>query len=84
MLAELVPDRLDERQVGKRELHLRAAPPEHVAAQLARAPGELGGEPGLADSGLTGYEDEAPVAPIGGEERILELRELLLPTDEDR
>jgi hypothetical protein len=82
LLIEVVADRFDERQVGKRELDLRAAPPQDVAAQLARAPGELGRQPGLADARLAGYENEASVAPIGGEERVLELREFLLPTDE--
>ena len=84
MLAELVPDRLDERQVRKRELHFRAAPPEHAAAELSRASCQLGGEARLADARLPGHEHEAPVAPVGGEERVLELGQLLLPTDEDR
>jgi hypothetical protein len=84
MLAELVPDRFDERQVRKRELHFRAAPPEHAAAELARAPCQLGGETRLADARLAGDEYEASVASVGGKERVLELRQLLLPTDEDR
>jgi hypothetical protein len=66
LLAELVPDRFYERQIGKRELNLGAAPPQHTAAQLAGAPCELVGEPCLADSRLAGHEDEASVASVGG------------------
>jgi hypothetical protein len=79
---ELVPDRFYERQVGKRELNLGAASPQHAAAQLVGAACELVGEPRLADSGLPGHQDEASVTSIGREERVLELGQLVLPADE--
>lgn len=72
LVAELVPDGLDERQVGKRELRLGAAPPQDIAAQLARPPRQLGGEAGLADTGFPGQKDEPSVAPVRREERGLE------------
>jgi hypothetical protein len=79
---EVLPYRLDERQVGKRELCLRAAPPQDVAAQLARSPSQLRGEPSLADPCLAGEQNETSLAPIHRQERVLELRQLLLPSDE--
>ena len=83
-LGEAIPDRFDERQVRKRELGLRAAPPEDVAAQLARPPLELVGQARLSDAGLTREQDELPVAAIRREKRVLELGDLLLSPDEHR
>ena len=57
---EVVSERLDERQVRQRELRLRAAAPEHVAAELARALGQLGGEARLSHPRLAGEQHEAP------------------------
>ena len=84
LLVELRPDRLDERQVGQRELGLRAASPEDVAPELARPPCELAREAGLPDPGFPGEQNEAAVAPVRREQRVLELGELVLPPDEDR
>lgn len=80
----MVPDRLDERQVGESQLRLRAAPPEDVAAQLASALAQLGCEARLVDPGLAGEQDEPSVAAIRREERVLELGHFLLPSDEHR
>ena len=84
LLVELRPDRLDEGQVGERELGLRAASPEDVAPELARPPCELAREAGLPDPGFPGEQNEAAVATVRREQRVLELGELVLPSDEDR
>jgi hypothetical protein len=83
VLVEVVPDRLDERQVRERELRLGAASPQNGAAELPCASRELVREPGLADPRLAGDEHEPPVAAVGGKKRVLELRELLPAADED-
>ena len=83
-LVEAVPHRLDERQVRERELRFGAAAPQDVEPQLARPAGQLGGQAGLPDSGLPGEQDEPPVTPVGREQRVLELRQLLLPSDQHR
>jgi hypothetical protein len=82
MVSELVSDRLDEGQVRKRQLRLRATPPQRAVPQLARPASQLDGETCLADPGLPGHEDESSVASVGGEKRVLEPGQLLLPADE--
>ena len=83
LLVQVFSDGLDERQVGEGELRLRAAAPEDVAAELAGPARELGREPRLADPGLTGEQGETAVPPVRREEGVLELRQLLLPPDEN-
>ena len=66
----------------------RARPPSSCPRgrrSPACAPGCVSsvGEPRLADSRLPGQQDEASVAAIRGEQRVLELRQLLLPPDEN-
>ena len=78
LLVQVVADRLDERQVGQGELRVRAAAPQDVAAQLARAFGQLRREAGLSHPGLAGEQDEAAVAAAHRQQRVLELGQLFL------
>jgi len=55
---------------------------QDVAAQLACPFGQLGGEARLSDPGLPGKQDEASIASVHRQERVLELGQLLLPSDE--
>jgi hypothetical protein len=80
--AEVLAHGLDERQVGKGELRVRAAPPQGLAAQLVRPARQLSGEAGLSDPCLAVEQDETSLAPIHRQERVLELRQLFLSPDE--
>ena len=79
---EVVADRLDEREVGERELGLAACAPEDLPVEPLRAGRELGREARLAHAGLTAEGDEAALAAVGCEERVLEDEELLLTADQ--
>ena len=79
---EVVADRLDEREVRERELGLAACAPEHLPAEPLRAGRELGREARLAHAGLTAERDEAALAAVGRQERVLEDEELVFAADQ--
>ncbi len=81
---EVVADRLDERQVRERELCLAATPPEDGAAELASAPSKLCDQPCLADACVAGDHDEAALASVRRQQRVLEHGELFVASDENR
>jgi hypothetical protein len=80
----VVSDRFDERQEGKDELGIRAAAPQDVATELARAFAQLRGETRLTDPCLAGEQDETAVATIHRQQRVLEFGQLVLAPDEHR
>ncbi len=60
---EVVADRLDERQVRRRHLRFRAAPPEDVPPQPACSVGELVRESRLAHPRLA-LDEHEPATPV--------------------
>jgi hypothetical protein len=80
---EVVPERLDERQVRHRHLGLGAAAPQHVPPERPRALGELLSEPRLPHPRLA-LDQEEPAASVAldREQRVLERRELGVAADE--
>ena len=80
---EVIADRLQERQIGQRQVGLRTAAPEDGHADLQRPALDLGREAGLAEAGLTGQQDDLAVAAVGAEERVLERVELRFAPDEN-
>ncbi len=78
------PDHLDPRPVGRRALAFPAPSPEGDAAALGRLPSELLREPGLPDARFADDEEEAPPPADGVLQARAQLRELTLPTHEDR
>src|SRR5262249_10306540 len=84
LAGEIVPDRLDDREVRQRELRLAAPAGEDGAVEPACALRELGREPGLAHSGVAAERDEAAVTTAGPEEPVPEDEQLLAAADEVR
>ena len=80
---QVVPDCFQEGQVRERDLGLAAAAGDDRAAQPPRAGAQLGGEPGLSHPGLTAEDNDSSLAAQGRQQRVLQLRELLLPADDD-
>jgi hypothetical protein len=71
------PQGLGQRLVGQLGADEVDRPAEQgLPAGLAGAAGDLGGEAGLADAGLAGYEDGCAAARPRGGERLLERPEL--------
>ena len=79
---EVVAERLDEGEVGERELGFAARAREDLPAEPLRAGRELGREPRLAHAGLAAEHDEAALAAVGGQQRVFEDEELLVAADE--
>jgi hypothetical protein len=82
LAGEVVPERLDEREVRQRQLGLAARAPEHLPVEPPRARRELAREPRLPHPGLAAERDEAALAAVRREQRVLEGEELLLAADE--
>jgi hypothetical protein len=81
---EIRPQSLDPRPVGGGARVLPAAAPQDADTIRPRAPGELVGEPALADPGRPGDEGDAPPASHRITQRVRQLAELPLPAREDR
>jgi hypothetical protein len=76
-------EHLAPRPERRRTLALETAPPRHGDALGEREPGELLGEPGLADAGLADAQDQATgaIAGAGGVDPRTQRVELAPPPD---
>src|SRR5204863_455314 len=79
---KVVPERLDEREIGERKLRLATRAPQDLPAEPVRVLGELPRQPRLAHARLAAEGDEAALAAVRGEQRVLQDEEWLVPADE--
>lgn len=82
LFGQVVADRFEEWEVRERELGLAANAGHHDATAAAGTGDEVGDQPGLAHSRLAADDHDAPVASEGGQQRILEDRDLGLAADQ--
>ena len=81
---QIVSDRLQKGQVRERELGLAAPACEHHAAERARPRCERVDEARLPHPRLAADDHHAAVASQGGQQRVLERRQLGVAADQDR
>jgi phosphoglycerate dehydrogenase-like enzyme len=80
---EVVADRLQEGQVGERELGLRTGALHHRRPDPVGPHRQLRAEPALAHARVAGQHHDRALAAAGRQEGVLEVGKLLLPADQD-
>jgi hypothetical protein len=81
---QVVPDRLQEGEIGKSQLGFRAAAPDDHRTPLQGSFLQLGRQPGLTEAGLSGQHHHLALSPVGCQQGILQESQLLLAANQDR